>query len=82
MDGSQGCFQGALPLALGMRGTWPLQAESQEQAPREFAEAELVSNDVNTKQVFREEAGGDEITAKVICVCSTQCCGQEGGARP
>lgn len=82
MDGSQGCFQGALPLALGIGGTWPLRAESREQALREFAQAELVSNNVNTKQVFCEEAGGDEITAKVICVCSTQCCGQQGGAGP
>ena len=71
-----------LPLALGIRGTWPLWAESQEQVLREFTEAELVSNNVNTKQVFCVEAGGDEITAKVICVCGTRCCGQQGGTRP
>lgn len=47
----------------------------QEQVLRELTQAELVSNNVNTKQVCYMEAGGDEIAAKVIRVCSTQCCG-------
>lgn len=82
VGGKPGMLSRCLPPALGIRGTWPLRAESQEQALREFTEAEVVSNNVNTKQVFWVEAGGDEITAKVIRVCSTWCCGQQGGAGP
>lgn len=64
MDGSREDFKvPSLSLseleALGLSGL-----QVQERELWEFTRAELVSNNVNTKQVFCVEAGGDEITQR------------------